>query len=105
MRVLFDQGVPLPLKAFLDGPVDTCYDRRWSHLYNGELISKAEIEYDAFVTTDKNLRYQQNLKGRMVAILVLPTTRWPALKPYGSIIAEAIADLKKGDFQEWFLPD
>lgn len=105
MRVLFDQGVPAPLRAFLENDVDTCYERGWSHLSNGDLISKAESEYDVFVTTDKNLRYQQNLKDRRLAILVLPTTRWPILKPHGSVIASTIRELREGDFQEWVLPE
>lgn len=105
MRVLFDQGVPAPLRSFFADEVDTCYERGWSHLSNGELISKAESEYDTFVPTDKNLRYQQNLKDRRIAILVLPTTRWPMLKPHGPVIASAIGALQEGDFWEWSLPE
>ena len=105
MRVLFDQGVPVPLRSFFADEVDTCHERGWSHLSNGDLISKAESEYDTFVTTDKNLRYQQNLKDRRIAILVLPTTRWPMLKPHGPVIASAIGALQEGDFWEWSLPE
>ena len=104
MRVLFDQGVPAPLRSFLDEQVDTCHERGWSHLSNGGLIFKAESEYDVFVTTDKNLRYQQNLKNRKIAILVLPTTRWPILKPHGPLIGSAAKSLQSGDFEEWTLP-
>ncbi len=106
MRVLFDQGVPAPLReALLKDEVDTCHERGMSHFSNGELIAKAEFEYDAFVTTDKNLGYQQNLKWRRIAILVLPTTRWPVLKPHCSQIANVIGVLQEGKFQEWALPD
>jgi hypothetical protein len=49
MQILFDQGVPAPLKAFIESHVDTCYERGWSHLSNGELIAKAESQYDVFI--------------------------------------------------------
>jgi hypothetical protein len=101
MRILFDQGVPAPLRAFLEGEIHTCFERGWSHLSNGELIEKADAEFDVFVTTDKNLRYQQNLEKRTVAILVLPTTRWPNLKPVGPEIALAVGGLSKGAYIEW----
>ncbi len=55
---------------------------------------------DAFVTTDQNLRYQQNLKGRRIAIVVLPTTRWPDIKPRTDEIREALAQAKPGDYRE-----
>lgn len=75
MRVLFDQGTPVPLRQWLSGhTVETAYERGWSQLSNGDLLSKAEAEFEAMVTTDKNLRYQQNAVGRRIAILVLPTT-------------------------------
>jgi len=81
-RVLFDQGVPIPLKKYLlSSSVDTVYEQGWSTLDNGDLILKADLEqYDCFVTTDKNLKYQQNLSARTVAIAVLPTPSWPVLK-------------------------
>lgn len=105
-RVLFDQGVPLPLRQFLsEHEVQTCYSLGWSSLSNGELINQAEQSFDVFVTTDKNLRYQQNLTRRKIAILVLPTTRWPVLKPHGPGIAEAIERLEGAGFMEWSLPD
>ena len=73
MRVLFDQGTPEPLRQFLIGhQVDTAFERGWQTLANGELLKLAEAQgYAAIVTTDRNLRYQQNLSGRQLAILVL----------------------------------
>jgi hypothetical protein len=49
----------------------------WSALDNGALIAAAEMHFDALITTDQNLRYQQNLTAHKLAILVLPTTNWP----------------------------
>jgi hypothetical protein len=68
MRILFDQGTPVPLRALLPGQVvATVYELGWSQLQNGELIRQAELAgYEAFVTTDQSLRYQQQLAGRGV---------------------------------------
>jgi hypothetical protein len=66
MRILFDQGTPVPLRALLPGHVvATVYELGWSQLQNGELIRQAELAgYEAFVTTDQSLRYQQQLAGQ-----------------------------------------
>lgn len=80
MRILFDQGTPAPLRDHLPGhSVATAYEKGWSALQNGELLAKAEAAFDVLVTTDRNLHHQQNLAGRKIAILVLPTTSWPRL--------------------------
>ena len=81
MRVLFDQGTPAPLRGALTAhAVSTAYEMGWSTLSNGDLLDAAEAQFDAFVTTDQNLRYQQNLAGRRLAILVLPFSSWPRLQ-------------------------
>lgn len=105
MRILFDQGVPVPLRrAFSFGEVKTAYEMGWSNLENGTLLEEAEARFDAFVTTDKNLAYQQKIAGRRLAILVLPTPRWPDLQPVASEIANAVLSLKEGDFIHWQMP-
>jgi hypothetical protein len=53
------------------------------------------------VTTDQSLRYQQNLTGRRLAILVLPATSWPKIKPHAAEVAEAISALRPGDYREF----
>lgn len=102
MRVLFDQGVPAPLRSAFVGiaTVDTAFERGWSRLRNGELIAEAEKSFDVFVTTDKNLRYQQNLVSRKIAIVVLPTTQWPALRARADEIARITAKVAAGAFIE-----
>jgi hypothetical protein len=65
MRVQFDQGTPAPLRRSLTGhTVSTAYEMGWTELDNGALLRAAESDFDALVTTDKSLRYQQNLAGR-----------------------------------------
>ncbi len=101
MKILFDQGVPLPLRrALTTHDVSTTYEQGWSNLQNGELLRAAEGRFHAFVTTDKNLRYQQNLAGRQLAILVLPTTNWLELQKHLPAIVSAISALGSGQYQE-----
>ncbi|MGF1451125.1 MAG: hypothetical protein ACFB21_03505 [Opitutales bacterium] len=104
MRVLFDQGVPVPLRMYFSVDVETCYERGWSDLANGKLIEAAESEFEVLVTTDKNLRYQQNLVERQLAVLVLPTPRWPTLLPFASLIAREAESLLPKAFVEWTPP-
>ncbi|WP_434685845.1 hypothetical protein [Pseudanabaena minima] len=76
MRILFDQGTPVPLRQYLtEHSVTTTYEEGWSNLSNGDLLKSAEDKgYQIFVTTDRNLRYQQNLSDRQIAIVVLLST-------------------------------
>ena len=61
MRILFDQGTPLPLRRVLSAhSIETAWQRGWSEISNGELLTAAELAgFDVFITTDQNLRYQQ----------------------------------------------
>ena len=70
----------------------------WSELRNGELLDKAERQFDALITTDRNLSRQQNLAGRRLAILVLSSTSWPRLQSQIARIALAIASLRTGQY-------
>lgn len=101
-RILFDQGVPVPLRNSLVsvGVVETAYERGWSTLKNGELVEIASKHFDVMVTTDKNLRYQQNLTEREIAIIVLPTTQWPVLRTRAELIAEEIKRCDTNAFVE-----
>jgi hypothetical protein len=101
MRILFDHGTPVPLRRFLSGhTIVTAYERGWTELTNGALLNAAELEFDALVTTDQNLRYQQNLSERALAILVLPTTSWPRIQANAEQVAAAVNSLRSGDYTE-----
>jgi hypothetical protein len=105
VRVLFDQGTPAPLRRALTAHiVSTAYEMGWSALANGDLLDAAEAQFDAFITADQNLRYQQNLSGRRLAILVLPFASWPKLQNHVPTIVSAIDGLKPGDYVELALP-
>ena len=102
MRILFDQGTPLPLRGHLHPhEVDTAAELGWSQLENGALLSAADAEnYDLMITTDQNLRYQQNLEGRRLGILVLMTTSWPRIQAHTSDVLAAIESLSEGGYVE-----
>ena len=102
MRVLFDQGTPAPLRNHLqDHHVSTAYELGWSNLKNGELLQQAEsCGFEVFVTTDQNLRYQQNLASRTISIVVLSTTSWPRIKTFVHRIADALENAKPSSYIE-----
>jgi predicted nuclease of predicted toxin-antitoxin system len=101
MRILFDQGTPAPLKQHLPGHlVQTAHELGWSTLSNGDLIAAAEGRFDVLITTDRNMRHQQSLAGRTVAVLVLPTTSWPKLRPRTTEIVAAVSAVEPGQFSE-----
>ena len=78
MRVLFDNGTPRGIANALVGhTVEEARSRGWDSLRNGELLDAAEADgFDVFVTTDRSIRYQQNLTGRKIALVVLGKGRW-----------------------------
>ena len=99
MKILFDQGTPAPLRRALTGQVvATAFEKGWSNLSNGNLLREAETEFDLLITTDKNLEYQQNLTGRRIAILVLPTTNWPEIQSHQTEVATAVNQIKPGAY-------
>ena len=102
MRILFDQGVPVPLRRYLTShAVDTAFERGWSALHNGALLNVAAQEgYDLLMTTDQNLRYQQRLTDRQLAIIVLLSTSWPRMQLRIDMIQAAVAHSVAGGYQE-----
>lgn len=72
----------------------------WSDLGNGDLLRAADGQFDVLITTDQNLRYQQNLTVRQLAILVLPTTSWPTIKNHLDRILNVLDGVHGGDYLE-----
>jgi hypothetical protein len=100
MRIVFDQGVPKPLRTHLRGHfVQTSRELRWPRLTNGKLLTAAEqAGFDLLITTDKNLSYQQNLTGRRIAVRVLGQQQWPALRPHVYLVIAAVDSVTPGTF-------
>lgn len=106
MRVLFDQGTPAPLrKALVAHKVETASERGWSALQNGDLIAAVEAAgFEVFITTDQNLKYQQSLAGRRLAIVVLLTTSWPRIRQALPAIVQAVDAATPGTYCEVSVP-
>jgi len=101
VRILLDQGTPVPLRQALTGhSVSTALEMGWQELDNGALLQVAQGTFEVFITTDQNLRYQQNLPGRRLAILVLPTTSWPKIQAHLAEVIAAVNELQPGELQE-----
>ena len=106
MRVLFDQATPVPIRPHLEGhDVRTAAQEGWDTLKNGELLAAAEASgFDVLLTTDKNIRYQQDLSQRKIAIVVLGEQQWPRLRSHVRLVAEAINLALPGSYTEVDLP-
>jgi predicted nuclease of predicted toxin-antitoxin system len=102
MKILFDQGTPVPLRRHLPRhDVATAAEMDWSQLTNGELLAAAtEAGFEVLVTTDQNLRYQQDLKERTIAVVVLMTTSWPRISKQADKVTAAIEGAGSGDYIE-----
>ena len=106
MQVLFDHGTPLGLANLLIGhEVRTAKAEGWEQLTNGELLTEAErAGFEVLVTPDKNIRYQQNLQGRRIAIVVLANAQWPVLRQHSDAVLSAINAATPGSYIEVDIP-
>lgn len=102
MKILFDQGVPVPLRKHLAGhDVDTAYELGLSTVKNGDLLDAAEADdYEILVTTDQNLKDQQDISSRQIAIVALMSTAWPRIQSRIDEIRDAIDGINPGDYVE-----
>ena len=100
MRILFDQGTPIPIRRFLSAHVvRTAAEEGWSTLRNSELLDAAEASgFDLIVTADQSIKYQQNLSGRKLALVVLGSNIWPVVRNHGDAIAARINAAKPGSY-------
>jgi len=106
VRVLFDQGTPEPLRQSLTHhEVATAYERGWSRLKNGDLLDTAEKHgFEVLVTTDTNLRHQQNLASRLMGVVVLSSPSWPRIQRAIGAIVHAIDRATVGSYTEVIIP-
>ena len=106
MLILFDNGTPAPLRYALNGHVVVeGIERGWDRLVNGELITAAEAAgFELLPTTDKNMRYQQNVKGRRIAFVVIGNRQWPTLRRYVERVVTAANAATPGSYAEVDIP-
>jgi hypothetical protein len=106
MLVLFDHVTPGGIARFLPGHAITkAKDRGWDTLTNGDLLAEAEkAGFDVLLTADKNMRYQQNFTSRRIALVVLSTPQWPAVRLHMEAIAAAVNAATPGSYAEVEIP-
>jgi hypothetical protein len=101
VKVLVDECLPKPLIRALRGHnFRTVQEMGWGGLDNGKLLAKADDVFHVFLTSDQNLRYQQNLKSRLLSVVLLPTNHWPSLRNYISRVQRAVDTAKPGGYVE-----
>ena len=106
MKILFDNGTPNPIARSLAGH-QVAFARQigWHELKNGELLRQAEeAGFELLLTSDKNIRYQQNLSGRRIAIVVLGNQQWPDVKLHLDRIVAAVDAAIPGSYAEVEIP-
>ena len=96
----------MPIRPYLEQhTVRTAAQQGWDQLCNGDLLTAAEeAGFDVLLTTDKNMRYQQNLGGRKIAIVVLGRQQWPQLEPHIQRVIEAVNAAKPSSYVEVDIP-
>jgi predicted nuclease of predicted toxin-antitoxin system len=105
VKVLVDECVPLKLVRLLTGHTfSTAQQKGWGGFKNGRLLALAEPEFDLFLTSDRNLQYQQNLKGRKIAVLLLSTNHWPTLKNQAPLVQAALDNIRPNEFVRLEIP-
>jgi hypothetical protein len=106
MRILFDHGTPSGIASSLSPhQVTEARERGWDRISNGELLKLAEgAGYDLLLTTDKRIRYQQNLTDRKIAVLVLGNSTWRIVRLHLNRIALAVNEATQGSYAEVEIP-
>ena len=105
MNILLDECVPWPMHKLLAGHVCTTAQQcGWGGIKNGDLLRHAEGKFDVFITSDQNIRYQQNLAGRQIPILELSTNDLRRIQAAATLVQSAIAALKPGEFRQLLIP-
>jgi predicted nuclease of predicted toxin-antitoxin system len=105
MKILLDECVPWPMHRLLTGHAcSSVQDFGWGGIKNGDLLQRAEGEFDLFITSDQNLRYQQNLTGRRIAILELSTNDISRIQAASSLIETAIDKIQTDEFRQLTIP-
>jgi hypothetical protein len=101
-RILFDNNVPVGVRGFLTNhEVRTVVEMNWPpQLENGALLKAADAAgFEVLVTSDQNIRYQQNLVGRRLALVALGSNIWPVVRNHAAAIAVAVDKAAPGSYQ------
>ncbi len=101
MKILLDECTPHVLKRLLtEFDIMTVQELGWAGIKNGALLQLAEEHVDVLITSDQNLKYQQNLANRQLAIIQLPTNQVPLVIKLSTKVSEVLSAVKAGEFVE-----
>jgi len=99
VKILLDECTPHVLKKLLTGfEIKTVQDQGWSGITNGALLRLSEGQFDVFITSDQNIRYQQNLAERQLAIIQLPTNQVPLVVKLAPKVQATLGRIQTGEF-------
>jgi predicted nuclease of predicted toxin-antitoxin system len=105
MRILLDECVPWPMhRLLLNHLCATVQERGWGGIKNGDLLQRAEAEFDLFITSDQNIRYQQNLMGRNIAIIELSTNDISRIQAASALVEDALETIQPNEFRQLSIP-
>ena len=100
MKILLDECVPWPMhKVFTGHECTTATQLGWAGIKNGDLLQRAEGQFDVFITADQNIPYQQNLEGRRIPILELSTNNLRRILAAATLLRSAIETIVPGEFR------
>ena len=106
MRILFDNGTPRQLRRRLfNHVVVEARELGWDRIDNGALLDRAEeAGFEVLVTTDQEMRHQQNMSNRRVAVVVLTNTNWALIARRTETVREALVGIQPGEVREVNIP-
>lgn len=105
MKILLDECVPWPMHKLLIGhECKTAQQCGWGGKKNGELLRLAESQFDLFVTSGQNIRYQQSLAGRQIAILELSTNDLRKIQAAAQLMSSVVASLQPREYRRLEIP-
>jgi len=101
MKILLDECTPRVLKRLLTGfEVMTVQELGWAGIKNGALLQLADEQFDVLITSDQNVKYQQNLANTRLAVVQLPTNQVPLVTTLAPKIQQTLNVIKTGQFIE-----
>jgi predicted nuclease of predicted toxin-antitoxin system len=105
MKILLDECVPWPMHRLLGHHSCTNVQAQgWGGIKNGELLQRAEAEFDLFITSDQNIRYQQNLAGRKIAVLELSTNDIGRIEAAKLLVQATVDGIQPNEFERLEIP-
>jgi hypothetical protein len=105
LKILLDECTPRIVKKRLPQfVIQTVQEMGWAGIKNGKLLRLAEGQFDVMISTDKNLPYQQNLSGKSLAVIILPSNKVPIVVQLLPTLEQALQIVQPGTFLEIPLP-